>query len=304
MDESPISNPFDEYDKKRNQTSRASDTSQLDADTGSRPLAWMILGVGVVGCCLMAAVAFYYFRPDMQTIYAEYFPSPTAGTTSTPSTTPTPNLTATQRVAAVTGTARAIENLIAEAGTEWNISISETFDNVGDNWPTGTDEDEYATILRRGVDRAYQWDATSKQGFISWISAHDAPVTDFRLSVEARQVSGTDSSDYGVAFREDSDGNFYYFGVTGDGFFVSAYHRDEWIDVVEFTYSSTVKDGDRNKITVIASGSFFIFLINDFIVAEAVDERIPSGTTALAIQIYEAGLQAVMEFDNFELRTP
>jgi hypothetical protein len=154
------------------------------------------------------------------------------------------------------------------------------------------------------VDRSYQWQATSKRGFISWITAHDEPLTDFHVSVDAERVSGSDSSDYGLVFREDGNGNFYYIGVTGEGFFVSTYHADEWIDVVDFTYSSAVHPDESNRITVIGSGSYFVFLINDVIVAEAVDDRIPRGTTALAMQIYEADLEVTITFDNFELRVP
>jgi hypothetical protein len=299
MDESPISNPFDEDDRKNQQpASFASDKDPLDADTGSRSFAWMIVGVAAIGCGLFFAVAFFYFRSDVQAVYNQYFPSPTA------TFTPTPNMTATQRVVQITGTAKAIESLVEIAGAEWRVLLSDTFDPVTSVWPTGTDDDEYATIVRSEVDTAYHWDATSKLGFISWISANDIPLGDFLFSVEAQRIRGTESSDYGVVFREDAFGNFYYMGVAKDGFFVSVYYEDEWIDIVDFTYSSAVIADEKNKITVIARGSHFIFLINDVIVAEAVDDRIPKGTTALAIQIYDPGLEATIAFDNFELRGP
>lgn len=305
MDESPISNPFDEDDRKNQQPSfHSSDMSPLDADTGSRSLAWMILGVTALGCGLLFAIPLFFFRPELQAMYNQYNPSPTATVTATPSATPTPNLTATQRVVQITGTARAIESLVEIAGSEWRVLLSDSFDPVTSVWPTGTDDDEYATIIRSEADQAYQWEAASKQGFISWISANDIPLGDFLFSIEAHRISGSESSDYGAVFREDAYGNFYYMGVAKDGFFVSVYYEDEWSDVVDFTYSSAINAGEKNKITVIARGSHFIFLINDIIVAEAADDRIPKGTTALAIQIYDPGLEATIAFDNFELRAP
>jgi len=59
-----------------------------------------------------------------------------------------------------------------------------------------------------------------------------------------------------------------------------------------------------NRLTVTANGSHFTFLINDQLVANATDTRIPRGTTGLAIQIHQSDRQATFEFDNFELREP
>ena len=303
MSDSPIFNPFDEDDKnKQRLPGYSNEMDSLDVDSGSRSLAWLIVGVAAIGCGLFFAAALFFFREDVESVYNQYFPSPTATISPTPTGTPTPNMTATQQVVQVTGTAQAIESLVAEAGSEWNVLISDSFDNLESKWITGTDEDSYATIIRSGVDQTYQWNVTSKQGFISWITANDEPLTDFQVTVEADRVEGTTSSDYGLVFREDADENFYYFGVGDDGFFISVNYEDEWIDVVDFTSSSIIEAGEVNRITVIARGSYFIFLINDVIVAEAVDDHIPSGTTALAMQVYEEGLEVTIAFDNFELR--
>src|SRR5262245_45760666 len=172
MDDSPINNPFDEKEKEaENKVGYLADIDPLDADSGSRSLAWLIVGVAAIGCGLFFAAGLFFFRSDVQSVYNEYFPSPTLTNsptptnTRTPTATATPNMTATQQVVQITGTAKALEALISDADNQWEVLISDTFDEDSSNWATGTDDDEYATIIRKAVDGKYQWDLTAKQGF-------------------------------------------------------------------------------------------------------------------------------------------
>jgi hypothetical protein len=57
MDETPISNPFDE-----------------DERSGSRPIVWALLGIVAIGCGVIFAIALFYFQPDAKSLYAQYFP--------------------------------------------------------------------------------------------------------------------------------------------------------------------------------------------------------------------------------------
>jgi len=74
--------------------------------------------------------------------------------------------------------------------------------------------------------------------------------------------------------------------------------------MIEFTKSSAIVPDGSNRLTVIADSSAFIFYINDQFAGRMTDDHIASGTTAVAIELLDADLKAVFEFDNFELRTP
>lgn len=293
MDEKPITNLFDEDEK-----------------AGRQPIVWAMLGIVALGCGLLFAAAFIYFRPDAKSLYDRYFPSPTATNTRTPiptsttTSTPTPNMTATQRVIRTTSTAQAILTTVAEAGNNWDVILVDEFDSNANEWTVGEDDDEYANLIRTMDNGVYTWNATAKKGFVSWLPSPVKSTTNFLLTVEGRQTEGTNSADYGVVFRDDGKGNFYLFGINNEGFFVSINFDNDWQDLIERTASDAIQPDVPNRLSVIANGSHFIFLINNQIVGETTDEHIPRGMTGLAIQVYEAGLQATFEFDNFELRIP
>jgi len=298
-------NPFDE--NKQNDSSSALDDSNLNPiydDNSGRTFVWLILGVVAIGCGLVFAAAFFFFKPDTQSLVDKYFPSPTPTSTRTPTPTPTPNLTATQQAIQSTATAQAVQTSIANANSQWKVLAADQFDTNANQWDVGTIDDDYATIIREIQGGKYRWNATAKKGFFEWARLNSKSVNDFSLSVEGQRVSGSTSSDYGLIFRKDISGNFYYFALSDGGYFVSLNYDNEWIDVIQQTESKAISSNEPNRLTVIGTGSHFIFLINDQVVAEATDDHISKGTTGLAMEVFEADLKASFEFDNFELREP
>jgi len=263
-----------------------------------RFFALSLLGAAFTGICILFIAAFIWFQPDQLSLSDRYFPSPTVTSTRTP----TPNLTAMQRVIQATSTSQAIQTTIAHADRHWNILISDGFNSNKNNWELNN-EDGYAKITRT-ITGVYRWKATSKKGFHYYVTADTKSVGDFLLEVEAQKTEGTRSSDYGLIFREDTRGNFYYFGINDDSFFVSLNYNNKWIYIIDWISSSAITPTTPNRLTVTANGSHFTFLINDQLVANATDTRIPRGTTGLAIQIHQSDRQATFEFDNFELREP
>lgn len=73
-----------------------------EADTQKRTFILSMIGVIVLGVCALFTLAFFWFQPDQNNLFAKYFPSPTAtrrpANTPAPTRTPIPNLTATQAV--------------------------------------------------------------------------------------------------------------------------------------------------------------------------------------------------------------
>ncbi len=264
----------------------------------------VIIGVVLAGCCIVFIGAFFLFKPDQLPLVDQFFPSVTPTLTKTPSPTPTPNLTATQRVVQSTSTAQAIQALATDSFSQWPVLFSETFDSNKNDWIIGENDGEYASVSREIKDGKYSWDVASKKGVIAWVAPDIDPVSDFHLSADFKRTSGSDQFDYGLVFREDSKSNLYYFGIDHDGFFVLLSYDNEWTDMLEYTRTPIISSEETNRLTVIAEGTHFTFFINDQYVGEMTDDTLSTGTAAIAVEMYEADLQATFEFDNFELRAP
>lgn len=280
MDNSPISNPFDEDEKR-----------------GRRPILWAIFGLVAMCGGIMIAAALVFFQPDFKSLYGQYFPSSTPPPTSTPAPTATPNWTATAQI-------QDALTFAEDASNNWELVLEDTFDNNDNLWLAESSDDEYALINYEIVDGKYRWDATAHQSFIGWARSNTDPLTDFYLSVEITQVDAPDTADYGVLFREDEDSNFYYFAISEQGLYAFYIYFEGWDTLIDWTDTTLVLPNSPNRITVIGEGSHFIFFINDQYLTELTDGKIPEGLTSLAVELSDEGDQGIFEFDNFELRTP
>jgi hypothetical protein len=286
MNESPISNPFDE-----------------DERSGRRPIFWAILGVTAMCLGITFAGAFFYLQPDVNSLYAQYFPSATVTASSTPvltatnAPTPTPNWIATAQV----------ENAFAaaeDAASAWDVSLADTFDSNDNNWLEESSDDDFALTTYEVVDGKYRWESTAHQSFIGWVRAGRESLTDFHLSVDIQQISAPSSADYGIVFREDEESNFYYFAVTDAGDYALYMLFEECNTLIDWTETDLIKAGEVNRITVLGEGTHFTFFLNDQYLTEITNDQIPEGLTALAIELPEENDQGTFEFDNFELRAP
>ena len=264
-----------------------------------------LLGTGFAGICILFISAFIWFQPDQLSLSDRYFPSPTATSTRTPTPTPTPNLTATQQVIQATTTMQAIQVIATKAVDQGQVILSDAFETNENDWDTGYDYSEYGRIIRKIGHGTYQWEITADKSNISWSRADTIPVSDFYLAVDTLLLKGTPSIDFGLIFREDTFGNFYYFGINQTRHFtLERSYNDKWTDIIDWTSSSAIVVGKINRLTVIARGDQFLLFINDVFVAEAHDDLIKNGKPALAISLNRRGQEAMIDFDNFILRTP
>ena len=298
MNDTSTSNPFDEDEK-----------------AGRRTILWAALGLMAMCCGVSVAAALFWFKPDPQALIAQYFPSstpiasstptqtPTPRATATQTSTPTPDLTATAEILEVTESAIAFQATATNAAGTWRAVLTDTFDSNKNDWLNESSDDEFAKVNYQIIDGKYRWDATAHKSFIGWVRADDKAIGDFYLSVEVRQISGPDSADYGVVFREDDNGDFYYFGVSDSGEYVLYGYFGEWNTLIDWTETDLLRIGEPNRITMIGEGSQFIFFINDQYLTSITDDHISEGMVALAIEMAQENDQAVFEFDNFEIRT-
>lgn len=313
MDNEINSNPFDE-DKSINSTSAFgdSDLKPIDDESSGRTFVWLILGAAAIGCGLLFAVAFIFFKPDAQSLLGKYFPSPTVTFTSTPTLTPTLTLTPTN-TATPTNTTTPTPNMTAQAyeatavyaAGQWNEIISEQFETNESNWYTGTDDDAYAKIIYTVENGQYTWDATAHQGFIQRIWVNSISVGDFYFSLDVTQPSFTTAADYGIVFREDNANNYYYFSINNKKqFSLWLHYQDEWTELIDSSVSQAILPRESNRLAVLAKGDHFVLFINDQYVAEIQDGTLDKGRAGMAIEISEPDLGVLFEFDNLLLKLP
>jgi hypothetical protein len=300
MNDTSFSNPFDNDDK---------------ANRGT--ILLVSLGVVLLCCGFFAVGALLWLKPDPQALIAQYFPSttltasptltrtPTPVSTSTNTPSPTPNLTATAEIVQVTDTAAAFQSTATNAAGTWNVVLTDAFDSNKNKWLNENADDEFANVNYQIVDGKYRWDVTTHKSFIGWVRAGKNSFTDFYVSFDVQQTSGPETADYGVIFRETKDGNFYYFGINSSSQTYALYeYIGEWNTLIALTETDLLKQDEPNRVTVIGEGPQFSFFINDQFLASVTDEQIAKGSIALGIEMAQAGDEAVVEFDNFELRTP
>lgn len=316
-DKDEFSNPFDK-DTSFESSSAFDDGSMrpIEDDTSGRTFIWLILGVAAIGCGILFAAALFFFKPNVQTLVGQYFPSATATFTNTPTVTPsatpsptvtaspTLDVTATAIALQATDTAVAYQTSVANAAITGRSILKEAFDSNKNNWQVEKTDDDYALTTYKIADGNYTWDVTAHQPLISWVTANTNAVSDFYVTIEIKQASGPDSADYGVVFREDANSNFYYFGINEQGQYALYLYNQDWSTLIDWTQSDFIQPDEFNKITVLAEGSHFTFFINNQYLTEITDDSIKSGTVALAVELATESDQAVFQFDNIELRTP
>ena len=318
MNDNSFNNPFDQDESSNAPLAfDQSEMSPLEGDSNSRRFVWMLGGVILLGCGCLFALAFFYFQPDVKSLYAQYFPSPTftatatprATATTTPSQTPSPtptiDFTATADSINATSTVAAYQSLITSMPDQWNVVMNDTFDSNKNDWLVEKDStDDYATTTYEITDGVYRWTSTAKKPYIGWVRVDDKQYGDLYMSVDIQQTSGPNSADFGIILREDDNSNFYYFGISNDGQYSFLVYDNEWITLQDWTVTDLIRPDEINKLSVLAQGSQFVFFINDQYLAEFTDDKISQGQIALAVELANENDQAVFEFDNLLIQTP
>ncbi|HEY7781415.1 MAG TPA: hypothetical protein VIC85_14500 [Ktedonobacterales bacterium] len=137
-------------------------------------------------------------------------------------------------------------------------------------------------------------------GRICYAPAGD--IQDGSVSVQVRQLSGPITWTMGIAFRRQSVGNYYAFGIYGNGQWVFYKAVNDNLTVLKpFTPSSAIHAGLNvtNRLRVVFSGTHFVFFVNDVQVGQFDDPTFTSrGLVGLEASEH---IQAV--FNTFEITT-
>lgn len=180
--------------------------------------------------------------------------------------------------------------------------LTDSFDDNSNGWFVGDYRDQFVAGSRSIANGKYRWEVQAYQPSRFSAVPKVAPVSDFYLIVDAKRVSGTPSSLYGLLFRRLDRNNFYLFQISDDQYFtVELLDQNEWATLIDRTRTSAIHPGEVNQLAVRGEGSHFEFFINGEFVGEADDSEFSSGIVGLVIGFPHAGDTAVFEFDNFEL---
>ncbi|MBI5951556.1 MAG: hypothetical protein HY865_07850 [Chloroflexi bacterium] len=192
--------------------------------------------------------------------------------------------------------------------TGWVEVMNDQFDGNVNLWPLGKDTNSYAdtnTEIKNGI---LEWSLTAHQDVYYHIEpgANNNLQKDFYLTTDVRQADGPLNSEYGVTFHL-LGWKHYYFSIsdTGEVLVKKRSSRDgDDTEQLYWDFSSNVRPGEYNKLTVFAQGSHFTFCVNQQVVVELDDDTYTKGRVGIAMGLDRAADEAIIEYDNYTVYAP
>jgi hypothetical protein len=188
-------------------------------------------------------------------------------------------------------------SILLACGVREHGPWTETFDEAGD-WQVSADAAASVTVAD-GVLRIHVFEL----GQVAWAAA-GRTYSDFRLTVEATQVSGPDDNEYGVLTRMAGDTQFYVFSISGDGYArIARYNNGSWsILGPDWVPSDVIHQGAApNVLEVEARGGTFVFSVNGTQVLQVEDAQLTKGDIGLYAGAFNEA-NVVIDFDNLEVQ--
>ncbi len=163
--------------------------------------------------------------------------------------------------------------------------------------------DEVGTSARY-VDGEYRLGVALRNYMVWSYPAYDKELRNFAIEVDARQVEGSLDSSLGPIVRvQAEEENYYWFQISGDGYFsVELKEEGEWILLHEWEASSAIKQGldATNQLRVICYEDHFSFYANGTHLIDVTDDALRAGNVGLAAGAYDEPPVAV-QFDNLRV---
>jgi hypothetical protein len=186
---------------------------------------------------------------------------------------------------------------------EGEVLLEDDFTSNQNEWHTGVEDDEYGHTEYELVDGRYRITQEALQGVFAWSNLTDTDYDNFVLSVETTPVEHTAPFAYGITVRENSAGDLYAFEIDTDGYFtINLRSGGKWKTLKDWSQADTINSGGTNQLMVKAIGSSLTFLINEQEVATVEDETLDSGAIGLALDVFNKGDKATIDFDNLVVR--
>ncbi len=190
-------------------------------------------------------------------------------------------------------------------GSQWPAVLADSFRDNSHNWPVGDDEGDLTKISWEiSLNRLYV-QAKPKQDFTYWITPDIQDVTDFYASTTARQITGGDSGEIGLIFRQTSDGAYYLFNINNRGeYSANLYNGSDWTTFIDLTYNEAIHPYRENELEVVGKGDRFALFANGVYLNSFQDGTLPSGVVGVAIGEYVDGGPGSFEFKNLLVKAP
>ncbi len=186
-----------------------------------------------------------------------------------------------------------------ETPQQQGILLEDNFSDPASGWGSSAAADS-ETGYSEGEYRV----AVNATEMVVWENTRGHHWDDVLVLVDARRTAGPLDNQYGLLVRYVDRANFYAFWVSSDGMYaVQKLSNDDWIDLVEWSESSVIRQGDlTNVLRVECKGSQMRFFVNDELLTTIHDDAFRSGDVGLAAASFgETGV--VIHFDNLLVRS-
>jgi hypothetical protein len=186
--------------------------------------------------------------------------------------------------------------VLCACGAQEQGSWAETFDDAGD-WQLSADAAASVAVMDN-VLRIHIFEL----GQVAWAAA-SRTYGDFRLTVEATQVSGPDDNEYGVLARMAGDQQFYVFSISGDGYARAALYNDGAWNILgaDWIESAAIHQGAATNVLALeARGPTFVFSVNGTPVLHVEDAQLAKGDIGFYAGAFNEA-NVVVDFDNLEV---
>ncbi len=190
---------------------------------------------------------------------------------------------------------------------DWTLRVTDNFNENQNQWPVGeaeTDALQQSWRLENGV---YLWQVQARQPAVRWLikPALD-PYEDFYVAVQLKKMRGAAAANAGLVFRMQDEQNYYAFLVndTGGDFQILLLEDGQQQVLSDWLPSTAIRYGGPNKLAVLAEGTMLKFYLNERLVAQLVNEALPSGQVGLLVNLSARSDQALFRLDDLELRAP
>lgn len=200
---------------------------------------------------------------------------------------------------------RGEENIIAESAPQKDqapasggVLYTDDFSNTASGWTVQTDPDGYVGYS----EGRYLIQVTSPKMILSGTSGYS--IADMVMDISASVIQPTGKGDFGMVCRQQSDGSYYAFEVSEDGYASIWKNNSGSIStLVDWKYFKELDGNSIYNLTVACVGNQLGLGVDGKLLISASDTDFSEGDTGLIAGTWEtAGLSVA--FDNFEIRTP
>ena len=187
------------------------------------------------------------------------------------------------------------------SGGDEGILLQDRFGDPRSGWGTKSEPE-----FDRGYQDGQYFIELYEPNWLAWARPGER-FADVDVEVEVRWVSGSTDGHFGLLCRYRAPDDFYYFAITGDGYYAILRVRDGEPEVLTgdgFLRSSAIRTGGEvNRIRAVCQGEELRLYVNDAALAAVVDEELARGDVGLAVGSGPDGSIRV-HFDDLAVLAP